>query len=152
MNIIATELHKMEKRNVGRPPKFTPERRQAILESIADRIPYEIAAEANGICEETLYAWIRDGRADLKEGIDSEHAQFSEAIKKTEQEKIREHLDSIRSKPERWQADAWILERRWWKYFSPSAAIIEFNQRLEKMEEKSQGENHGKEVDSKSIG
>jgi transposase-like protein len=113
---------------------FTEERRASILKDISDRIPYELAAEANGICEETLYAWIRQGKLDKKNGIQSEFAKFSEDIKRTELKKIREHLDSINESPERWQAQAWILERRWWKHFSPNAAVLELNKRLELIE------------------
>ena len=120
--------------DMARPSKFTPERRAAIIDSISHRIPYELAALANGICEETLYAWLRTGIADQKAGIDSEYALFSEAIKSTEQKKIRHHFDKIDANIERWQADAWILERRWYKYFGQNAAVIEFNKRLEQLE------------------
>jgi hypothetical protein len=47
---------------------------------------------------------------------------------------MRSHLDTIKEKPERWQADAWILERRWWKQFSPNAAVVEFEKRLKLLE------------------
>ena len=139
MNIIAKELQSMEGK-IGRPDKFTPERREAILKNISERIPYELAAEANGICEETLYDWLRHGRRDLKEGKDTEYARFSESIKRIELNSMRHHLKEIEDKPERWQADAWILERRWWKHFSPNAAIVEFNKRLDRMSEL---DNHG---------
>jgi len=118
----------------GRPSKFTPERRAAILKDIGDRIPYEFAAEANGISEETLYDWLRSGKRDRDAGIDSEFAKFSEDLKAIERKKIRHHLEKIEQNPERWQADAWILERRWWKQFSPNAAVLDFNKRLERME------------------
>lgn len=120
--------------DVGRPTKFTPERRAAILKDIGDRIPYEFAAEANGICEDTLYDWINQGKRDRKAGINSDFAKFSEEIKQAELKKIRQHLEKIEQNPERWQADAWILERRWWKHFSPNAAVLDFNKRLERME------------------
>ena len=119
----------------GRPSLFTPERREAILDAIRHRVPYELAANANGICEETLYAWIRQGIAERKEGKLTEHAVFSESIKKAEMVKMREHLDIIAERPERWQADAWILERRWYKYFGPNAQLNELNKRLSKLEE-----------------
>ena len=119
---------------IGRPTKFTPERRAAILESIKARIPYQIAAEANGICEDTLYDWINHGIRDRKAGIDSDFARFSEDLKKIEQELIKKHLERIDYNEERWQAQAWILERRWWKHFSPNAAVLDFNKRLERME------------------
>ena len=119
---------------VGRPDKFTPERRQAILDDISHRIPYEFAAYANGICEDTLYEWLKRGFIDKKSGIESDYAIFSEDLKRIERNKIREHLECINSNPERWQAQAWILERRWWKHFSPNAAILDFNKRLDRME------------------
>lgn len=118
----------------GRPDKFTPETRANILDSIAHHIPYELAAEANGISERTLYYWLSRGEEDEEAGILSEYAIFLQELKNTEQKKIREHLDCIDSKPERWQANAWILERRWWKYFSSNTAVIQFNKKLEKLE------------------
>jgi len=141
---------------IGRPfETFTPERRKAILLSISKRIPYEIAAESNGISERRLYEWLQKGRKDLDAGKDTEHAQFAQSIKKIEEEKMYEHLTMLQAMPERWQAHAWILERRWWKYFSPNAAIVEFNKQLERMlEDKDQGEiDHGteaKELDTES--
>lgn len=117
------------------PYKFTLERRQAILESISNRIPYVLAAQANGISEETFYSWLRQGYIDQEQGIESDYAVFSESVKKTEQEKIEKHLECIDSMPERWQAQAWILERRWWKLFSSAAPVIEFEKRLSRMEE-----------------
>lgn len=118
----------------GRPSKFTPERRAAIIDAISHRIPYEFAAEANGICEDTLYEWIKIGKQHRSEGIDSDYTVFTEAIKRAEMTKIREHSDMIAAKPERWQADAWILERRWHRHYSPNAAIIDINQRLNGIE------------------
>jgi transposase-like protein len=121
------------KKDVGRPNKFTPERRAAIIDAISHRIPYEYAAEANGICLETLYAWLRTGREHMQEGIVSEYTQFSESLKRAEMTKIREHCDIISARPERWQADAWMLERRWYKHFGPSAQLNELNHKLTKL-------------------
>lgn len=120
--------------DVGRPSKFTPERREAIIDAIRNRIPYEYAAEANGICEETLYDWLRTARADRNAGIDSEYTKFSEAIKRAEMTRMREHSDIISARPERWQADAWLLERRWPKLYGPNAQLNELNNRLSKLE------------------
>lgn len=121
-------------RNLGRPSKFTPERCAAIVDAIAHRIPYEYAAEANGICEDTLYEWLKIGKHHRAEGIDSEYTIFSEAIKRAEMSRIREHSDIISARPERWQADAWMLERRWHKHYGPNAQLNELNNRLSKLE------------------
>lgn len=119
---------------IGRPSKFTPERRASIIDAISHRIPYEMAAEANGICLDTLYEWLKIGKQHRSEGIDSEYTIFSEALKRAEMTKVREHTDIIAARPERWQADAWLLERRWHKYFSPNAQLNELNERLSKLE------------------
>lgn len=135
-------------RDVGRPSKFTPERRSSIIDAIRNRIPYEFAAEANGICEETLYEWLRIGRAHRSEGIDSDYTEFSEDIKRAEMQKIREHNDIIAARPERWQADAWILERRWHKHYSSNAQLNELNNRMAKIERGESGEERIEETSS----
>jgi len=120
---------------IGRPSKFTPERRCAIVDAISHRIPYEYAAQANGIAERTLYDWLKMGEEHQQSGIDSDYSTFLQDIKKAEMQRIREHTDMIAAKPERWQADAWILERRWHKHFSSNAQLNELNHRLSKIEQ-----------------
>lgn len=134
----------------GRPTKFTPERRAAIIDAIYHRIPYELAAKANGIHEATLYDWLRTADVDAANNITSEYTIFSEEIKRAEMRRMREHVDLIAERPERWQADAWILERRWGKYFGPNAYIQELSERLnaleagDKSDEKEKGGKKGK--------
>jgi len=123
-----------EIKDVGRPSKFTEERRSAIIDAISHRIPYEYAAEANGICEATLHDWLNTAKAHRLEGIESDYTRFSEAIKRAEMTRMREHSDMIAAKPERWQADAWLLERRWPKHYGPNAQLNELNQRLARIE------------------
>jgi len=118
----------------GRPSKFTPERCASIIDAISHRIPYEMAAEANGICEDTLYEWLKIGRKHQKEGVLSDYAVFSEALKKAEMTKVRQHMDIVAERPERWQADAWLLERRWYKYFGSNAQLNELSQRMDKLD------------------
>ncbi len=127
-----------ETKDVGRPSKFTPERRAAIINDIVNRIPYQLAAEANGICESTLYDWLNTAKVHQMEGIDSDFTEFSESIKKAERNKIKEHTSIIASRPKQWQADAWILERRWPKYFGTNILLQELNQRFNQM----QGSSH----------
>jgi hypothetical protein len=117
----------------GRPSKFTTERRASIIDAISHRIPYEMAAEANGISLETLYEWLRIGKDHRNERIESDYTIFSEALKRAEMTKVREHTEIIASRPERWQADAWLLERRWHKYFSANAQLNELNNKLDQL-------------------
>lgn len=129
------------KETTGRPTKFTPERRASIIADISSRIPYEIAAEANGISLDTLYEWLRIGRDHRNEGIESDYTIFSEALKRSELNKIKSHTDTIAEHADKWQADAWLLERRWHKHFSANAGLNELNSKLDKLME---GENNGK--------
>ena len=119
---------------MGRPTKFTPDRCADIISAISRRAPYQLAAEANGISERTLFYWLEEGVRDLDANIDSEYAQFLQSIKRAEMQKVMEHTDMIAAKPERWQADAWILERRWPKHFGANAQVNELNQRLTNLE------------------
>lgn len=121
-------------KDVGRPSKFTPLRCAAIVDAVSHRIPYELAAEANGICEDTLYEWLKIGRRHHAEGVDSDYTKFSEDLKKAEMIRVRQHNDIIAERPERWQADAWLLERRWHKYYSSNASLTELNHRVGKIE------------------
>ena len=134
----------------GRPSKFTQERRAAIVDAISHRIPYEYAAEANGISERVLYYWKDLGKEHQEKGIDSDYSFFLQDIKRAEMTRMREHSDIIAARPERWQADAWMLERRWHKHYGPNAQLNELNIRLAKLEiggsyEVSSNEEDGKE-------
>jgi len=120
--------------NIGRPSKFTPERCADIISAISRRAPYQLAAEANGISERTLFYWMELGASHLEEGKDSEYSMFLQSIKRAEMQKVIEHTDIIAARPERWQADAWLLERRWYKYFGASVPVIELNERLDRLE------------------
>lgn len=118
----------------GRPTKFTVSRCNDIVTAISKRVPYRLAAEANGISERTLFNWLEEGTKDLEANIDSEFARFLQSIKRAEMQKVVEHTDIIAARPERWQADAWLLERRWYKYFASSVPVIELSERLERLE------------------
>ena len=128
----------------GRPSKFTEKIRNDIIDAISHRIPYEMAAEANGINVETLYDWLRTAKQHRDEGITSDFTVFSEALKKGEMTRVREHCDMIAAKPERWQADAWLLERRWHKHFSANAALGELNTKLDQLLDGDKNENGSK--------
>ncbi len=122
------------KEHIGRPSKFTPERRAAIVEAIRKRVPYEYAAEGNGICEATLYVWFDIGKDHKAQGIDSDYTTFIEDIKRAEMERIIEHNDNIAGHVDKWQSDAWILERRWYKHYSSNTQLNELNHRLSQIE------------------
>jgi len=129
------------KETTGRPSKFTPERRAAIIDDILHRVPYEYAAEANGIAEKTLYLWLELGKQHQEEGIDSDYTVFLQGIKAAERSRIKEHNDNIASHVDKWQGDAWILERRWHKHYGSNAQLNELNSKLDRLMESEHHEN-----------
>ena len=118
---------------IGRPSKFTPDRRKAILHAISKHVPYEIAAKANGVSPRRFWEWKAMGEKDLDNEVDSDFAAFSQAINEIEQNKIISHSDIIERGPKNWQANAWLLERRWWQHFGVNAPLIEFKKQLDEM-------------------
>lgn len=127
----------------GRPTKFNQEICDGILKSVQDCLPLKLCAEENGIHYDTLREWINEGIEDIKnEQYDTDKAKFSVAMKKGVGDRQRLLLEKIASGENGWQGSAWILERRWWKYWSNKAADIDFNERLTALE------NEGKHKDS----
>lgn len=117
----------------GRPPELTPELHEAIIADIADAIPYEYAAGANGIATSTLYNWKARGEKEQAEGLNTIYTRFLEGIKKAERNRIRKHLGKIDDHEKDWVCDAWILERRWWEHYGKNAPLIEFKKQLDEM-------------------
>lgn len=123
----------------GRPSKFNAERCESIVNDIRNRIPYEFAAEANGISEATLYEWIAIGKTDRDNCIDSDYSKFYENIKGAERTRIKEHCTNIAEHVDKWTGDAWLLERRWYKHFGSNAPLMDINKKLEQLlEEKNE--------------
>ena len=132
------ESRKFEKRqdgksDTGRKTKLDKNKIDLILKSVARRVPYEIAALACGVTYQTLYNWINRGKEHLQKGLDTDHARFVQALYEVEQEKIIYHSDKIADNIERWQSDAWLLERRWAKYYGPNAQVNELNSKLDEL-------------------
>ncbi len=141
----------MEERNLGgRPTKFTPEYKEKILIAIRKGAPYEIACNYAGLCYDTFRRW----RVKSEEGNDPELIRFFADIKEAEGHTALIWLDKIDKAMNEglWTAASWKLERRHARYFSHQAAVIELNERLDKLEkgianEKSKGSKEGYEED-----
>ncbi|RDH39924.1 MAG: hypothetical protein CFE62_006505 [Candidatus Aquirickettsiella gammari] len=107
---------------MGRPSKFNPTLAKNIIEDIAQLVPYTITAKANQIDRSTLYDWINQGLADIQAGKNkTEFAQFSDAIKKSQCQSVKELLKDIKKGEKAWQSRAWLLERRFPMEFSLAA-------------------------------
>jgi hypothetical protein len=86
---------------MARRSKYTPELVRQICEILAEGNPRRTACVLAGVSEETFYTWLRA------------KPEFSEAIKKAEEEAIRRNVGIVQSAArEHWQAAAWWLERK----------------------------------------
>lgn len=86
---------------MARRSKYTPELVRQICQILAEGNPRRTACVLAGVSEETFYTWLRA------------KPEFSEAIKKAEEEAIRRNVSIIQSAArEHWQAAAWWLERK----------------------------------------
>lgn len=128
----------------GPPPRITQDKIDLILEAIGKNLPYAIAADFAKVHERTLFRWMKKGWDDLEDGLITDYSQLCQSIKEIEAQKISSHLGSVENQTERWQARAWILERRWREHFTGEAAEIEFRKRLDELKQSKLGsDNNG---------
>lgn len=128
--------------NGGRHSLLTPEVRAIIVEAVATGLPYEMAGWAARICEKTMYTWLKRGQKDIDDNIESEWSLFLQDIKQAEMGRVGKHFNRINKGKKSWQANAWVLERRWRKNFGQDAAIIqELTSRLDSLEDKIRNKN-----------
>jgi hypothetical protein len=108
-------------RRPGRPLSLTQALAEAIVETARAGNYLEVAAQAHGVPKSTLYGWLSraaefdDATQEQLDGLDDETAGlvwFSDALRKAEAEAEAEAVACVRSRPNRWQAEAWFLERR----------------------------------------
>lgn len=119
---------------MARPTKLTLEVRELLLKALRGGVHREVAATLAGICESTLYKWLKAGR----EARNGEKKAFFQAVKKAEAEWELEQVLAVREVAEggqllsrttterksgdvvttetysraEWTARAWLLERK----------------------------------------
>jgi len=123
----------MEGRNPGgQPTKFTPDHKEKLLTAIRKGAPYELACNYARIHYNTFLKW----KAIAEEEKRPEYVEFMEELKEAQGHTALIWLDKIDKAMNEgmWTAAAWKLERRHARYFSNQAAIIELNERLDKLE------------------
>lgn len=105
----------------GRPTKFTPERREKIIQLIKAGNYLETATQAAGIDYSTFRNWMnrgedafqRQSEGDKLTKVEKEFVDFVEHIQKAEAEAEARNLMIInKAASDSWQAAAWYLERK----------------------------------------
>jgi transposase len=104
------------------PRRYTkrPEEVQKLfVEAMSLGMTVRLACEYSGISETTYYDWMAraEGRQHPSRGKGKpEHVAFAEAVKKATSKSAATLLARIRraaEEPSKWQAAAWLLERRY---------------------------------------
>lgn len=116
--------------------KFKPEIVDEVLDKISKNIPYKVACLSSGVSERNFYLWRDKGERDLFEFKDTPHAEFVRRLAKIEAKKIQYNAERIESNENGHKGAQYILEKVFWKYFSPRGIDMELNERLEALEKK----------------
>lgn len=129
----------MEERDLGgRPTKCTPEAKEKMLYAISKGAPYKLACDYARIHYHTFLLWREKAEVDKI----PEYMEFIDDLKQAQGATAIRWLEKIDEAMEdgTWQTAAWKLERRQGRYFAPQAAIIDANERIDKLEEGSNRE------------
>lgn len=126
-----TERIKLNRRYTPQPVKISQERINAILKDISEGSTRFHASEANGIAYVTFYYWVKQGQLDLRYGADTINAQLVKALRKIEQDEIKECRNVTKYSADGHKGAQWTLERVYWKQFGGNAPVMELAEEME---------------------
>ena len=125
--------------------ELTKETGDSIILNIGSGAPYHIVAEAHGVREKTLHAWIDQGISDAEDGQNTVLADFAMRLRKAELSSIKRSLQKIRKQPKAWKNQAWILEHAYPRYYGSATMELQtIHEKLQTMQEYIQGQNEVK--------
>lgn len=126
--------------------KLTLELQTKLVECIEAGLYYDIACDAVGITKTTFWRWMNEGKANLN----AEKKNFYDAIKEAKANCAKNALDAINiHRIKEWTAAAWLLERRFRKYYGKDAKDLREVARLIKLLSKGEPKD-GEANDSKT--
>jgi len=101
----------MTKSKPGRKTKLNDARLKKVVDGITAGLPYDTACALAGITYQTFLNWMRAGEA----AGSGKFFEFFEEVKKAEAIAESIHIKNIKDAGKNgiWQADAWMLERRY---------------------------------------
>lgn len=116
--------------------KLSKELIDILVQDIAEGSTQRLAAESNGISEAIFYIWLQQGRVDINVQEDSLCAYMVGSLAKVKKAEVKSCRADIRASEKGHKGAEWTLEHAYWRDFSTNAANVDFNERLEKLEEK----------------
>jgi hypothetical protein len=95
---------------MARPTKLTDKHIKDVEEAMRLGLTYALASGYVGVSESTFYAWLSKGQTKPR----SNYGRFREALKRGQSKAAALSLARIQRAANNgsWQADAWLLERR----------------------------------------
>jgi hypothetical protein len=98
----------------GRPPCYSQERAERVIEAVRRGLTYKQAAAYAGISYSTLNRWRREGSRAEDEQEPSEFWEFWKALEQANGEAAYRLVGCIDSAAEKgdWKAASWILSKR----------------------------------------
>lgn len=129
--------------------KCTDKTLDAILASISRGIPYKKACLSKGVSERLFYIWLQIGEEDIFNGRDTKHSSLVRRLNEIEEKRIQYNLERVEEQENGHKGAQWILERVFWKYFSPKIGEIELNERVEALEKQKGNTNDDKNKERK---
>lgn len=114
-------------------------------------MPFKIASEYAGITYFTFRNWCI--KASLADPKDQAYIDFYEKVKKVKAETMYKWLDVVDSAMDegQWQAAAWKLERRYYKYFGKSSDVMELAKKMDRIEKEIKDAAKRKDVEDGPI-
>jgi hypothetical protein len=104
-----------KKHRGGRPTKKTEDTIKRLFDGIRRGIPYTMCCELAGISEDTFFAWRH------------ENPEFNEEVLRVTRESVFTLLDTLKEAHQQsWQSAAFMLERRWPKFYGRAEAQLNF--------------------------
>ena len=122
-----------------------PERKEKLLQDLASQVPPQVVAPANGVSFRQFTAWLANGREAIENGWENMYSIFYKEYHEIEKRNIEALMEGINA-GDKWQAKAWLAERRYWKYFTSHVAIQEMQERLDQLEREQANEGSQQEI------
>jgi len=117
----------------GRPPIVSRDRKRArkVIKALKDGATMDMAAQRGGVSRRTLYEWLYKGQ-DVRDARDADEnarltpydddylwflTEYEDAESEMKETLLRRIMEAGEDR-QKWQANAWILERRWPEEFA----------------------------------
>lgn len=123
-------MDEIKKRKKGRPKTVykTPGRKPllnakiliALCDYVSEGYSIQDTCVMAGISQTSYYNWVNQGEEDFTIGKDTIYVELLQGVKRANssyKHKLQENIRKAGLDPNKWQANAWLLERKYYKEF-----------------------------------